>query len=63
MKFGEQMVYRVTNIGHNCNARAKFAITGQVSNKSLSKLKIRSLLEHRGDFFSELFPAKTKHIT
>ena len=58
MKFGEHMVYRVTNIGHNFNARAKFAITEQVSNKSLSKLKIRSLFEHRGDFFSELFPSK-----
>ena len=36
--------------GHNFNARAKFSIIEEVYNKSLSKLKIRSLLEHRENF-------------
>ena len=36
--------------GHNFNAHGKFAIIGEVCNKSLS-LKIRSLLEHREDFW------------
>ena len=37
--------------GHNFNTHAKFIITEEVYNKSLSKLKIRSLLEHREDFW------------
>ena len=37
--------------GHNFNAHAKFTIIEEVYNKSLSKLKIRSLLEHREDFW------------
>ena len=35
--------------GHNFSAHAKFAIIEEVHNRSLSKLKIRSLLEHRED--------------
>ena len=37
--------------GHNFNAHAKFTIIEEVCNKSLSKFKIRSLLEHREDFW------------
>ena len=37
--------------GHNFNAQAKFTIIEEVCNKSLSKLKIRSLLEDREDFW------------
>ena len=37
--------------GHIFNAHAKFAIIEEVYNKSLSKLKIRGLLEHREDFW------------
>ena len=37
--------------GHNFNVHAKFTIIEEVYNKSLSKLKIRSLLEHREDFW------------
>ena len=37
--------------GHNLNAQAKFTIIGEVCIKSLSKLKILSLLEHREDFW------------
>ena len=37
--------------GHNFNTHAKFTIIEEVYNKSLSKLKIRSLLEHREDFW------------
>ena len=57
MMFGEQMVHCVTSIkhfqmpGHNFNTHAKFTIIEEVYNKSLSKLKIRSLLEHREDFW------------
>ena len=40
--FGEQMIYR---------AYAKFSIIEEVDSKSLSKLKIRSVLEHREDFW------------
>ena len=36
---------------HNFNAHAKFTIIEYVYNKSLSKFKIRSLLEHREDFW------------
>ena len=36
---------------HNFNVYGKFAIIEKVCNKSLSKLKIRSLLEHREDFW------------
>ena len=36
---------------HNFNTQAKFTIIVEVYNKSLSKLKIRSLLEHRVDFW------------
>ena len=35
----------------NFNAQANFAITEEVYNKSLSKVKIRSLLEHSKDFW------------
>ena len=37
--------------GHNFNVHTKFTIIEEVYNKSLSKLKIRSLLEHRKDFW------------
>ena len=37
--------------GHNFNTHAKFTLIEEVYNKSLSKLKIRSLLEHREDFW------------
>ena len=37
--------------GHNFNTHAKFTIIEEVYNKSLSKLKIPSLLEHRVDFW------------
>ena len=37
--------------GHSFNAHAKFTIIEEVYNKSLSKLKICSLLEHREDFW------------
>ena len=37
--------------GHNFNAHAKFTIIEEVCNKSLSKLEIRSMLEHREDFW------------
>ena len=36
--------------GHNFNPHAKFTIIEEVYNKSLSKLKTRSLLEQREDF-------------
>ena len=36
---------------HNFNDHAKFTIIEDVYNKSLSKFKIRSLLEHREDFW------------
>ena len=46
--------------GHNFNVHAKFTIIEEVCNKPLSKLKIRSLLEHREDFWilklQTLFP-------
>ena len=37
--------------GLSFNAHAKFTIIEEVCNKSLSKLKIRSLLGHREDFW------------
>ena len=37
--------------GHNFNTHAKFTIIDDGYNKSLSKLKIPSLLEHREDFW------------
>ena len=37
--------------GHNFNVHAKFTIIEQVCKKSLSKLKIHSLSEHREDFW------------
>ena len=37
--------------GHNFNAHVKITITEEVYTESLSKLKIRSLLEHREDFW------------
>ena len=37
--------------GHNFNAHAKFTIIAKVYNKSLSKLKILSLLEHGEDLW------------
>ena len=39
------------NPGHNFNAHASFTIIEEVYNKSLSTLKICSLLEHRKDFW------------
>ena len=54
MMLGEQMVHRGDDHfqmpGHTFNTHAKFTIIEEVYNKSLSKLKIRSLLEHREDF-------------
>ena len=38
-------------LGHNFNAHSKFTNTDEVYDKSLSKLEIRSLLEHREDFW------------
>ena len=35
---------------HNFNVHANFTVIEEVYNKSLSKLKIGSLLEHREDF-------------
>ena len=49
--------------GHNFNTHAKFTIIEEVYNKSLSKLKIRSLLEHREFEIANSFPARSKHIT
>ena len=37
--------------GHNFNVYANFTVIEEVYNKSLSKLKIGSLLEHREDFW------------
>ena len=37
--------------GDNINAHAKFTIIEEVNNKSLSKLEIHGLLEHRQDFW------------
>ena len=37
--------------GHNFNTHAKFTIIEEVYYESLSKLKIRSLLEHRENFW------------
>ena len=37
--------------GHNFNIHAKFTIIEEINNNSLSKLKIRSLLKHREDFW------------
>ena len=37
--------------GHNFNSHAKFTIIEKVYKKSLSKLKICSLLKHREDFW------------
>ena len=37
--------------GNNFNAHTKLAIIEEAYNKSLSKLKIRSLLEHRENFW------------
>ena len=54
MMFGEQMIHCLTSIFkcqiNNFNVHAKFTINKEVYNKSLSKLKIRSLLEYREDF-------------
>ena len=50
--------------GHNFNVHAKFAIIEEVYDKSLTKLKIRSLLEHGEDFeIATYFPVRSKHIT
>ena len=38
-------------LGHNFNPDAKFTIIEEVYNTSLSKLKIRSLLEHKEEFW------------
>ena len=38
-------------LGHNFNAHSKFTNTEEVYDKSLSKLEIRILLEHREDFW------------
>ena len=52
-------------LGHNFNAHAKSNIIEEVYNKSLLKLKSRSLLEHREDFWilklQTLSPTKSKH--
>ena len=49
--------------GHNFNTHAKYTIIEEAYNKSLSKLKIRSLLEHRNGFqilkLQTLFPQDT----
>ena len=37
--------------GHNFNVYANFTVIEEVYNKSLSNLKIGSLLEHREDFW------------
>ena len=37
--------------GHDFNPHVKFTIIEEVCNKSLSKLEIRSLLEHTEDFW------------
>ena len=37
--------------GHNFNVHAKFTIIEEFYSKSLSKLKIRSLLKHGEDFW------------
>ena len=37
--------------GQNFNVHTKFTIIEEVCNKSLSKLKIRDLLEHREEFW------------
>ena len=37
--------------GHNFNVYPNFTVIEEVYNKSLSKLKIGSLLEHREDFW------------
>ena len=51
MKSGEQIVHRVCHTpAHNFNAHAEFTIIKEIYNKSLSKLKICILLEHRDDF-------------
>ena len=46
--------------GHSFNVYANFTVIEEVYNKSLSKFKIGSLLEHREDFwilkFQILFP-------
>ena len=39
-------------LGYNSNAHTKFTIIEELYNKSLSRLKIRSLLEHRENFWS-----------
>ena len=53
--------------GDNFNGHAKFTIIEEVCNKSLLKLKIPSLLEHREDFcilkLQNFSPTKSKHIT
>ena len=53
--------------GHSFNAHTKFTIIEEVYNKSLSKLKICSLLEHFCrllDFeIGNSFPARSKHNT
>ena len=55
MMFGEQMIHCLTSIFkcqiNNFNVHAKFTIIKEVYNKSLSKLKIHSLLEYREDFW------------
>ena len=50
--------------GHNFNAHPKFTIIEEVCNKSLSNLKIRSLLEDREDFWIlKLQTLSSQHIT
>ena len=48
--------------GHNFNAQAKFTIIEEVYNKSLSKLKICSLLEHREDFWILKLQTLSPHL-
>ena len=50
-------------LGHNFHSRAKFTITEQVNNKSLSMPNICSLFEHKEEFrILNYFPARSKHI-
>ena len=49
--FGEPCDKHFQMPGHNFNAHTKFTIIEKVCNKSLLKLKIRSLLEYREDFW------------
>ena len=51
MVFGKPMIQLVTSIFQCQVIISNFTINEEVYNKSLSKLKIRSLLEHKEDFW------------